>query len=94
MGKRKILQGIVISDKMDRTITVEVRRLTPHSLYNKVIRRRTRVNAHDEANAAQAGDVVQVVESRPFSKTKRWALLQIVRRVVESEERSGNDSTQ
>jgi len=79
---------------MDKTIIVEVRRLTPHSLYDKVIRRRTRVSAHDPENTAHVGDIVRVVESRPFSKTKRWALIQVVRRVVDFEERSSNDSTQ
>lgn len=94
MQKRKILQGIVISDKMDKTITVEVRNLTPHPLYGKIVRRRTRVKAHDPDNVANEGDTVRIIESRPFSKTKRWALLKVVRRAIGSEERSNDDSTQ
>ncbi len=92
MGRRKVLQGVVISDKMDKTITVEVRYLKPHPLYKKVVRRRTRVKAHDPKNEARVGDIVRVIESRPFSKTKRWALLAIVRRAVGTEERSSDDT--
>ena len=88
MGRRKVFQGVVISDKMDKTITVEIRNLTPHPLYKKVIRRRTRVKAHDPNNEARVGDIVKVIESRPFSKTKKFALLAIVRRATESQERS------
>ncbi len=86
MGRRRILQGVVVSDKMDSTITVEVRSLTPHPLYKKVIRRRTRVKAHDETNNANEGDIVRILESRPFSKTKRWALIEVVRKAVGSGE--------
>ncbi|RKZ32520.1 30S ribosomal protein S17 [bacterium] len=88
MGSRKIFQGIVVSDKMDKTITVEVRNLTPHPFYDKVVRRRTRVKAHDPENKANEGDIVRVIESRPISKTKRFALLEVVRKAVGSEERS------
>ncbi len=92
MRKRKVLQGIVVSDKMDKTIVVEVRKLIPHPLYKKVVRRRTRAKAHDPENSAREGDVVRIMESRPYSKTKKWVLLEIVRRAVGSEERSTDDS--
>ena len=84
-GRRRILEGVVISDKMDKTITVLVERLTPHPLYDKIIKRRTKVKAHDPKNEARVGDVVRIIESRPFSKTKRWALVAILRRAVETE---------
>jgi len=87
MGTRKVFQGVVVSDRMDKTITVEVRNLTPHPLYGKVIRRRTKIKAHDPKNEARVGDIVRVIESRPYSKTKRFALLEIVRRAVGAEER-------
>ena len=94
MGKRKILQGIVVSDKMDKSIIVEVRNLAPHSLYDKVVHRRTRLNAHDPENTANEGDIVRIIEYRPISKTKRWSLLKVVRRAIGSQERSTNDSAQ
>ncbi|RKZ28141.1 30S ribosomal protein S17 [bacterium] len=91
MGRRRILQGIVVSDKMDKTIIVEVRNLKPHPFYNKVIRRRTKIKANDPENTAREGDIVRVIESRPFSKTKRWAILEVVRRAVGSDEGVQND---
>ena len=94
MAKRRILQGFVVSDKMDKTITVEVRNLSPHPFYGKVVRRRTRVKAHDANNSAHLGDQVKIVESRPFSHLKRWALVEVVRKAVGSEERTQDDSAQ
>ena len=91
MGRRRVLQGIVVSDKMDKTIIVEVRNLKPHPFYNKVIHRRTRIKANDPENTANEGDIVRVIESRPFSKTKRWAFLEIVRRAVGFDEGAQND---
>lgn len=71
-GIRKTRVGVVVGDKMDKTVTVEVRRNVLHPLYKKYIRRRSRLHAHDEANAYQVGDQVKVIETRPLSKTKRW----------------------
>jgi len=71
-GIRKTRVGVVVGDKMDKTVTVEVRRNVLHPLYKKYIRRRSRLHAHDEANAYHVGDQVKVVETRPLSKTKRW----------------------
>lgn len=79
-GQRKIQQGVVTSAKMDKTITVLVERKVRHPRYEKFVRRRTRLHAHDEGNLAQMGDVVEVAETRPLSKLKRWRLVRIVRR--------------
>ena len=85
------MQGIVVSDKMDKTIIVEMGNLKPHPFYNKVVHLRTRVKANDPQNTANEGDIVRVIESRPFSKTKKWAFLEVVRRAVGSEEGVLND---
>jgi small subunit ribosomal protein S17 len=81
-GSRRVLQGTVTSDKMDKTITVEVNRRVKHPLYEKFINRRTRVHAHDENNDARVGDIVQVTETRPLSKLKRFRLTKVVTRAV------------
>jgi small subunit ribosomal protein S17 len=77
-GTRKVRQGTVVSAGGDKTITVEIAVVRRHPTYEKVVRRTSRLHAHDEANQAQAGDVVRVVESRPLSRTKRWRLLEIL----------------
>jgi small subunit ribosomal protein S17 len=77
-GKKKVRQGTVVSAGGDKTITVEIAVVRRHPTYEKVVRRTSRLHAHDEANQAQAGDVVRVVESRPLSRTKRWRLLEIL----------------
>ena len=71
-GLSKTRVGVVVSDRMDKTITVEVRRNVLHPLYKKYIRKRARLMVHDEQNACKIGDRVKVVESRPLSKHKRW----------------------
>lgn len=76
--KRKIKTGVVVSDKMQKTIVVRVERLTRHPLYKKIIRRFKKFKAHDEKNSAKAGDTVKIVESRPLSKDKRWRLLEVI----------------
>lgn len=73
---KRILQGTVVSDKADKTISVLVERRITHPLYGKTIRRSKRYAAHDENNSAKVGDVVKIVESRPVSKTKKWQVLQ------------------
>ena len=78
---RKVYQGKVKSDKMDKSITVIVERLVRHSVYEKFIRRRTKLYAHDEKNEARVGDTVEIVATRPLSKTKRFRLSKIVHRV-------------
>ena len=79
---RKTQTGIVISDKMDKTVVVQVDRLVKHPVYKKYVRRRSRFKAHDENNACQRGDRVVIRETRPLSKTKRWRVSQIVEKAV------------
>jgi small subunit ribosomal protein S17 len=77
-GYRKTRRGYVVSDKMDKTVVVEVEDRVKHPLYGKVIRRTSKVKAHDEQNQAGVGDLVVIVETRPLSATKRWRLKDIV----------------
>lgn len=77
---KRTLTGKVISDKMDKTITVKVERQVKHPIYGKFIKRSTKVHAHDEANECKMGDTVTVVESRPLSKSKTWQLVEVVER--------------
>jgi small subunit ribosomal protein S17 len=79
-GKRKVRQGIVVSDKADKTITVRIDMARRHRLYEKVIRSSGTLHAHDERNEAGVGDTVRVIESRPLSRTKRWRLVEILER--------------
>lgn len=77
---QRTLQGKVISDKMDKSITVLIERQVKHPLYGKFIKRSTKIHAHDESNECKAGDVVRIVECRPISKTKSFKLVEIVER--------------
>ena len=77
-SKRKIREGIVLTDKMDKTIVVRVDRLTKHKRYGRVIRRAAKFKVHDEQNQAKAGDKVRIMETRPLSREKRWRLVEIV----------------
>jgi len=77
-SQRKVLVGHVTSDKMDKTIVVRVERLKRHPLYGKIVRRHNKYKAHDEHNSAKIGDKVKIVEARPMSKEKRWALVEIL----------------
>jgi small subunit ribosomal protein S17 len=77
-GYRKARRGYVVSDRMDKTIVVEVEDRVKHPLYGKVIRRTSKVKAHDEANTAGIGDLVLINETRPLSATKRWRLVEIL----------------
>ena len=79
-GKRKVRYGVVVSDKMDKTIVVAVERLTQHPVYGRVIRRTTKLFAHDEHNQCRVGDKVKIMETRPLSRRKRWRLVEIVER--------------
>ncbi len=76
----KVMTGVVVSDKMDKTVVVLVNRLIKHPVYKKYIRRRAKFMAHDEQNSARMGDTVEIIESRPLSKFKRWRLTRIVER--------------
>jgi small subunit ribosomal protein S17 len=77
-GYRKTARGYVTSDKMDKTIVVEVEDRVKHPLYGKVIRRTSKLKAHDEANSAGIGDLVLISETRPLSASKRWRLVEIL----------------
>lgn len=77
---RKTRQGLVVSDKMDKTVVVAIERRVPHPVYGKMVTRTKRLKAHDEQNSAKVGDTVRIVETRPLSKDKRWRLLEIVER--------------
>ena len=73
-------EGFVVSDKMDKTVVVEVERTTRHPLYGKVLRRSTKFKAHDERNECRAGDEVRIMECRPLSRDKSWRVTEILRR--------------
>lgn len=77
-GSRRTQTGVVISDKMEKTVVVKVDRLVKHPVYNKYIKRSVKYKVHDEQNSCKAGDKVQIVECRPLSKDKRWSLRQIL----------------
>jgi small subunit ribosomal protein S17 len=79
-GTRKVRQGIVVSDKAEKTITVRIDIARRHRRYEKIVRSSSTVHAHDENNDAHEGDVVRVIESRPLSRTKRWALVDVLER--------------
>ena len=79
----RTVQGRVVSNKMDKTVTILVERLVKHALYGKYIRRSTKLHAHDADNACHPGDVVRVSECRPLSKTKNWRVVEIVARAAE-----------
>ena len=79
----RTLTGKVVSDKMEKSIVVLIERQVQHPLYGKLIRRSTKLHAHDENNVAKTGDVVTIKESRPISKTKAWALVEVVEAAAE-----------
>ena len=79
-GKRRQVVGVVVSDRMDKSVVVEIQRLVKQPLYKKYIRRRSRLMAHDEENTARIGDRVELVETRPLSKRKSWRILQVLMR--------------
>ena len=77
-NSRKVREGLVVSDKMDKTIVVEVEDRVKHPLYGKVLRRTSKLKAHDEQNTAGIGDRVLLMETRPLSATKRWRLVEVI----------------
>ena len=79
-GVRKVRQGVVVSDKADKTITVRIDTARRHRRYEKIVRSSSTLHAHDENNDAHDGDTVRVVESRPLSRTKRWKLVDVLER--------------
>ena len=81
-NRRKVRVGLVVSDKMDKTVTVTVERRFSHPLYGKGVKRSKKYHAHDEKNEYQVGDTVRITETRPLSKTKRWRVLELMSRPV------------
>ena len=79
-GRKRVRQGIVVSDKADKTITVKIEIARPHRVYKKIVRTSSTLHAHDERNEAHIGDTVRIIESRPLSRTKRWRLVEILER--------------
>ena len=79
-GRRKVRVGVVVSDAMDKTVVVRIDRQVRHPLYGKIVRRSSKLAAHDDANDAHVGDRVRVTETRPLSKTKRWRVVEVVER--------------
>ena len=81
-GKRKELKGLVVSDKMEKSVIVQVERYIQHKVYKKFIKRYKKYHAHDETNACSIGDEVQIIETRPLSKLKRFRVTQITKKAV------------
>ena len=79
-GNKRTIKGVVISDKMDKTIVVKAERLVKHPVFHKYVRKHVKYKAHDEQNECKAGDTVMIVEARPMSKDKRWRILEIIER--------------
>jgi small subunit ribosomal protein S17 len=80
-NSRKVRQGYVVSDKMDKTVVVAIQESVRHSLYGKSVKRTKKFKAHDEANECNVGDLVRIMETRPLSKDKRWRVFKIVEKV-------------
>ena len=81
-GKPKVRQGVVLSNKMDKTVVVNVERLVKHPKYKKYLKERTRFKAHDETNQCAIGDEVEIVETRPLSADKRWRVRSVLKKAV------------
>lgn len=81
-GTKRQVTGTIVSNKMDKTVLVQVERLVKHPMYKKYVRRRNKYTAHDQDNACNIGDRVIITESRPLSKTKRWRVSQIIEKAV------------
>ena len=79
-GRRKVRQGIVVSDKMDKTVVVQIEQRKMHPIYGKIVKRSSKLKAHDETNDVHEGDTVRIAETRPTSKSKRWRVIEVVER--------------
>jgi small subunit ribosomal protein S17 len=77
-GQRKIRTGVVVSDRMEKTVVVRISSQVRHAMYGKIVRHSTKLTAHDEAGQAHVGDTVRIMETRPLSKTKRWRVVEVV----------------
>ena len=81
-SSKRTLVGRVVSDRMEKTVTVMVERRVKHAIYNKIMVRSSKYHAHDDSNEAKAGDLVEIQESRPLSKTKAWVVTKLIERAV------------
>jgi small subunit ribosomal protein S17 len=81
-GMKRQVIGVVVSNRMNKTVVVAVERLVKHRMYQKYVKRQTKFSAHDENNSCQIGDTVQITESRPLSRTKRWRVSKIVEKAA------------
>lgn len=81
-GMKRQVIGVVVSNRMNKTVVVAVERLVKHRMYQKYVKRQTKFSAHDESNSCQIGDTVQITESRPLSRTKRWRVSKIVEKAA------------
>jgi small subunit ribosomal protein S17 len=81
-GRRQTAVGTVVSDKMQKTVVVEIARLTRHAQYNRMVRRKSTVKAHDEQSVCRIGDMVRLMETRPLSKDKRWRVVEVLQKAV------------
>jgi small subunit ribosomal protein S17 len=79
-GRRKVRTGVVVSDAMEKTVVVRIATQVSHPMYGKIVRRSTKLKAHDEAGDAHVGDTVRIMETRPLSRTKRWRVIEVVER--------------
>jgi small subunit ribosomal protein S17 len=79
-SQRKVRMGVVVSDAMDKTVVVRISSQVRHALYGKIVRRTTKLKAHDDGLDAHVGDTVRIMETRPLSKTKRWRVIEVVER--------------
>jgi small subunit ribosomal protein S17 len=79
-GARKVRTGVVVSEKMDKTVLVRIQQVVRHAAYGKTMRHSSKLAAHDEANDAHLGDTVRIMETRPLSKTKRWRVVEVIER--------------
>lgn len=79
---RKVMRGVVMSNKMDKTLVVQVNRKVRHPIYEKFVSKKTKLYAHDESGEAQVGDLVEVVQTRPMSKLKRWRFLRVIQKAT------------
>jgi small subunit ribosomal protein S17 len=79
-SRRKVRQGVVVSDKMDKTVLVKIDQVFRHPAYKKIVRKSSKLAAHDETNEVHTGDTVKIMETRPLSKSKRWRVIEIVER--------------
>jgi small subunit ribosomal protein S17 len=93
MASKSTVRGVVVSDRMDKTVVVAVERQVRHHLYGKIQRRTSRFVAHNEGNDAKAGDLVDIAESRPLSRRKRWVVANIVRRAFDLRAREASSET-